>query len=137
MKRRLVYIIVAVMSLAFFSGLFWFYETQYLVGRASVSQYSFSPDTSYVFVSPLRAKANGQEKQRLTVFVLNNQGLGVLGKKVVLENTKNLNVEVIQGLTDNFGKAVFDISTTQAGDYYLDVKVEETSLAQKARLSFY
>lgn len=123
--------------LILFSGFFWFYETQYITGHASASRYNFSVDNSYIFVSPLRASANGQEKLRLTVFVLNNQGLGAMGKKITLSNTEGLLVEAVQGASDDLGKAIFDISSQKAGEYYIDVKVEGTSLSQKARLSFY
>lgn len=137
MRSKLFYLILAVFVLVLFSGFFWFYETRYMLGRASVSQSSFSIDNSYVFISPLRAKANGQEKIRVTVFILNNQGLGVLGKKVTLENIAHLTIDSIQGLTDNFGKAVFDVSSNQAGDYFVEIKAENDKLSQKANLSFY
>lgn len=129
----LIILLVFLLSVSFF----WIYEAKIFVGRASVSQTTFSVDNSYVFATPLRAKANGQEKIRVTVFMLNNQGLGVMGKQVVIGQNENLDIETIQGLTDQLGKAVFDISSDRAGEYYLEVKVEEAVLPQKIRLSFY
>ncbi len=136
MKRVVVIFSIFLLILLLFSVFFWFYEARYFVGRASVSKQSFSIDNSYLFVSPLRANANGREKIRISVFILNNQGLGVMGKKVVLGNNPNLKINIIQGLTDNFGKAVFDVSSGKKGEYYLEVKVKETVLPQKAHLSF-
>ncbi|QQG44283.1 MAG: Ig-like domain-containing protein [Candidatus Roizmanbacteria bacterium] len=136
MNRKFFYVLMVLVVLISFSGFFWFYETQYMVGRADVSRYSFSADNSYIFVSPLQAKANGQEKIRITVFILNNQGLGVMGKKVTLEPVPHLSIEAIQGLSDNLGKSVFDVTANQAGEYYVSVKVEDTSLNQKAHVSF-
>jgi len=107
------------------------------VGRASVINYAFSIDNSYLFVTPLRAKANNQEKIRITVFVLNNQGLGVMGRRVSVGADANLNAEAIQALTDSYGKAFFDIAGTKAGEYFLEVTVDDTKLKQKAHLSFY
>jgi hypothetical protein len=140
----LIILFVFLLSVSFF----WIYEAKIFVGRASVSQMTFSVDNSYVFATPLRAKANNQEKIRVTVFVLNNQGLGVMGKQVVVGDvgtnvrtgrdlSLQLNIETIQGLTDQLGKAVFDISSSKAGEYYLEVKVESIVLPQKVRLSFY
>jgi len=107
-----------------------------MTGRASVSQSSYSIDNSYVFVTPLKARANGQEKIRITVFVLNNQGIGVMGKKAFVALDPNLNVESVQGLTDSYGKAFFDVSANKAGEYFLEVKIDDTPMKQKAHLSF-
>jgi len=130
----LIFFLLVLISFSFFFGL---YEVRFFKSRASVSQASFSVDNSYLFVSPLRAKANGQEKIRITVFVLNSQGLGVLGKEVFLSRDPSLSIDIVQGQTDNFGKAVFDVSSTKAGEYYLEVSVDGQRLPQKAHLSFY
>jgi hypothetical protein len=120
-----------------FSGFFWLYEVRYNVSRAGITSYSFSIDNSYLFVTPLRARANSQEKVRITAFVLNNQGLGVMGKKVFVSADPNLAIESIQGLTDAYGKAFFDVSASKGGEYYLEITVDDAPLKQKAHLSFY
>jgi len=137
MKKHLIFLILFLLILVSFSFFFGLYEVRFFKSRASVSQASFSVDNSYLFVSPLRAKANGQEKIRITVFVLNNQGLGVLGKELFLSPNPDLSVDIIQGQTDNFGKAVFDVTSTKPGEYYLEVSVDGQKLPQKAHLSFY
>jgi hypothetical protein len=137
MKKNLFFLILFLLILVSFSFFFGLYEVRFFKSSASVSQASFSVDNSYLFVSPLRAKANGQEKIRITVFVLNNQGLGVLGKELFLSSNPDLSVDIIQGQTDNFGKAVFDVTSTKPGEYYLEVSVDGQKLPQKARLSFY
>ncbi len=137
MKRVFYLLIIFFIVLLAFSGFFWLYEVRFKVGRASVTNYAFSIDNSYLFVTPLRARANRQEKIRVTVFVLNNQGLGVMGRRVSLGVDQNLNTEAIQALTDSYGKAFFDIAGTKQGEYYLDVTVDDAKLKQKAHLSFY
>ncbi|MDH7475900.1 MAG: hypothetical protein QHH09_00310 [Microgenomates group bacterium] len=137
MKNKIFYLVLFLFILVIFASFFWFYEARYFVGRASVSSASFSIDNSYLFITPLKAKAGSGEKIRLTVFVLNNQGVGVANKRISLIQDPNLFVEVIQNPTDNFGKAVFDISSNKAAEYYIEVKVEGKSLLQKAHLSFY
>ncbi len=137
MKKNLALLIAALVFLAIFSGFFWLYEVKFNVTKADVSAYSFSIDNSYLFVTPLRARANGQEKIRVTIFVLNNQGLGVMGKKVFLAEDNTLTIETIQGLTDSLGKAYFDVSTTKPGEYYVAVSIDNIALNQKAHLSFY
>lgn len=136
MKKSLIILLIALLTLISFSFFYWFNEVKFFKIKADVSQASFSVDNSYVFVSPLRAQANGQEKVRLTVFILNGQGLGVLGRKVELGNDSNLKIETIQTITDQLGKAIFDISSTKAGEYYLDVSVDDQKLKQQGHLSF-
>lgn len=137
MKRSIILLLLVLLILLGFSFFFWLYEVRYFIGRATVIQSSFSLENSYLFVSPLRAKANKEEKIRTTVFILNNQGLGVPAKKVYLYDHPDLNIETIQGLTDGFGKAVFDVSSSKAGEYYIEVYAEGRRLNQKAHLSFY
>ncbi len=136
MKKPVVFGLFFLVILLAFALFFGLYEVQFFTNRASIKRVSFSVDNSYVFITPLRAKANTQEKIRVTVFVLDDQGLGVLGKKVILGQNEALNVENIQALTDNFGKAYFDVSASKVGEYFLDVKVDDESLKQNAHLVF-
>lgn len=137
MKRTIFFSLIFIIILIIFVSFFWLYEVQFKVGRASVTSLSFSIDNSYIFITPLRAKANSQEKIRLTVFLLNNQGLGVAGKKVGVGSGSSLTTEAIQGMTDSFGKAIFDISSVKPGEFFLEVTAEQVVLKDKAHLSFY
>lgn len=94
-------------------------------------------ENSYLFASPLRAKADGMEKIRLTVFLLDGNGMGVAKKTVEVNRETNLNVEEIQKVTDDSGKAVFDISAAVSGQYFLAAKTEGKEMAQKVRVVFY
>lgn len=96
-----------------------------------------SAENSYVFVNPLRAQANGKDKIRVTVMLLNGSGLGVLGKKPIISVDSRLMVDKVQDTTDSLGKALFEFSSTTPGEYYLEVKVDNTILVQKAKLVFY
>lgn len=137
MKKIILGFILFLIALILFTGYFFFNETKYFITKASVTQTSFSKDNSYLFVSPLRAKADGDENIRVNIFILNNQGLGVVGKAIALGRNDNLIVEAVQAITDQYGKAVFDVSSTKAGEYYIEVMIDGTTLPQKAHLSFY
>jgi len=136
MNKGILFLILLFIGLLLVSSIFWLYEAKYFVGNARALQSDFLPENSYLFVSPLRAAANNQEKIRVTVFVLNNQGLGVSARNVSLENQPNLRIEGVQAQTDSFGKAVFDISSNKPGEYFLGVQVDGRNLPQKVRLSF-
>lgn len=127
-------IIISVLFL--FSGLFWFVQVQYFTGRAQVVVDAYSKDNSYVFVSPLQASAADGERIRLTVILLNNQGLGVVGKMVRLENIGGLEINEVQPVTDTRGKAIFDISSKVPGEYYPSVIADNGQLPQKPKISF-
>jgi len=136
MKRSIMFFVILLLVIVGFVGAFGLYEVKFFTSRADVSKASFSIDNSYIFSTPSQARANGQEKIRLTVFILNNQGLGVLGKKIFIGTDPSLNIEAIQGLTDSYGKAYFDISATKAGEYFLEIKADDTALKTKADLLF-
>jgi hypothetical protein len=136
MKKNIFFLILFIIILTSFIFTFGLYEVKFLKSRASIKLTSFSQENSYIFITPLQARANGQEKIRLTVFILNDQGLGILGKKIYINRNEALNIEEIQSLTDNFGKAYFDISSNKPGDYYLEIKVDGETLNQKAHLVF-
>jgi len=102
-----------------------------------MTQVAVSSDNSYVFVTPLRVKADGQEKARVTVFILSSQGLGVLGKQVSLSNNISVTADSASQTTDSTGKVTFNYSSVTPGEYYLDVHVDDITLSQKAHLTFY
>lgn len=97
----------------------------------------FSPENSYVFASPLSVAADGKEKIRMTVFLLDTEGLGVEGQRVYLGQTTTLSIHEVQPITDSSGKALFDISSTQKGEYFIEVGVLGKVLPQRARITFY
>lgn len=136
MKKMPLFLILFIIILLVFVIFFGLYEVRFFSSRASIKSLDFSLDNSYVFITPLRARANGQEKIRITVFVLNDQGLGVQGKNVFLSPHEALNIDNIQGLTDNYGKAYFDVSATKPGEYFIEIKIDNKSLRQAAHLTF-
>lgn len=138
MQKVVIGILLFIIVGMFFSGLFFFYEARYMSGRASTVTNSFSPENSYVISVPSKAKGDGNQKVRVTVFVLNGQGLGVMGRSVALTTPANSSMIVAstQSATDALGKAYFDISSGEAGEYYIEVKVDGFALPQKAHLLF-
>jgi len=106
--------------------------------RASVANNSFSPENSYVISVPNKAKGDGSQKIRVTVFILNGKGLGVLGKTIEITNPDavNITIDSIQPTTDALGKSYVDIASKNASEFYLEIKVDGIVLPQKAHLLF-
>ena len=138
MQKVIIGVLLIIIVFMFFSGLLFFYEARYIGSRASVVNSSFSPENSYVIVNPTKAKVNGVQKVRISVFVLNGQGLGVLGKAIQIPNpdAQNIVIDMLQSKTDAMGKAFADVSSKAPSAFYLDIKVDGEVLPQKAHLFF-
>lgn len=97
---------------------------------------SLSLSNSYVFASPVRASAGG-DLIRVTVFVLDDQGVGLYDKKVELKSKdQSLSIKDIQSMTDETGKAFFDISSTVKGSFDIEVLANGILLPQSIKVLF-
>lgn len=95
-----------------------------------------SVSNSYVFSSPVRAKANG-DLVRITVFLLDDEGNGIFDKKVDLKsNGQGLTIKEIQSLTDETGKAIFDVASTNPGIFNLEAFTDDLVLPQKVKVIY-
>ena len=95
-----------------------------------------SLSNSYVFASPIRALANG-DLIRVTVFLLDDEGNGIFDKKITLKpDSIMVNIKEVQSLTDETGKAVFDLSSTVTGTYTIEALSPETILPQRIKVVF-
>lgn len=92
---------------------------------------------SYLFASPLQAKADGKEMIRLTAFILDGRGLGVGNLEVRLTTSQSTTILAQQPYTDETGKAVFDLSSNTPGTLYAEASVYNQKIPQKIKLIFY
>jgi len=140
MKRQLIVILVIVLLLGI-SGTVWLVtnKTRYATNANTVvigDDSQISTENCYLFASPLEALANGREKIRVTIFVLDGRGRGIPGITVFLGIDQRLAVTGIRPLTDELGRAMFDISSTTAADYYLDAQADRVAIPQRLKISF-
>ncbi len=107
-------------------------------GRASSGGDSnlFSIENSYLFISPLEAKADKTERIRVTVFLLNSEGLGVANQRVSLRTPNELIIEDIQPQTDNYGRAIFDLLSQTPGEYFVEALVNNLSVGEGVKVKF-
>lgn len=98
---------------------------------------SIDKQNSYIFASPLRAKAKGQEYIRVTVYVLDPTGNGVMGKRVEIKDaTNNVQIKSQSSVTDANGSAYFDIYSPLMGAFALQAYVEGEALEQNVTVVF-
>ena len=140
-KKGLVLAIVVLLILLFSLGFGVFFIGQ----RTAFWGRAFTPgagvgevalDNSYLFASPLSAQAGGKEKIRVTVFLLDSQGRGVPGKVVFLGQDEKLKIDSVQAVSDNLGRALFDISSASPADYLIEARVDNQVLPQRVKLNF-
>ena len=105
-------------------------------GGVAAPSADISTDNSYVFASPISANADGTSVIRVTVFVLNGQGLGVAGQQINIKTSGPLKVEAVAAQTDNFGRAIFDLSTAKSGNYTISAEVKGLTLPQTVSVAF-
>lgn len=138
-SRRNLYLIVVMLIIFLSTTAILVYYIRYQTSIAPVTS-SFkllnnvSVINSYVFASPVRAKASS-DLIRVTVFVLDDQGGGVYDKKVSLTaNNSVLVIKDIQSLTDETGMALFDVSSSEANSYEVNVLIDGVILQQKLKV---
>lgn len=92
-----------------------FFLTFYVIPRVLVTLTKAVPvgivsiDSSYLLGDKLLAKADGQDKAVVNVFVLGRDGKGVMGKEVSLRGASK--IDPTTKITDNQGKAVFTLTS--------------------------
>jgi len=101
-----------------------------------LSSQSVSLENSYIFASPLKAKAGSGEKIRITVFILDGQGRGVFGKPVNLVGDLPFSIDSPQPTTDDLGTAIFDIESSSVGYFVIQATVDGKIIPQKIGVSF-
>ena len=100
-----------------------------------ITPQNISFDNSYLFASPLKAAVN-VERIRITAYILDGQGMGVSDKKVILGENESIRVYPISGVTDGFGRAIFDISSSQVGLFTIEASVDGKKLNQRVTVTF-
>ena len=95
-----------------------------------------SSTNSYMFLSPVSAQANNTERIRVSVFVLNDTGIGVSNQEVTLQHVPEVKIEAIQAVSDNYGRAIFDIYTQTPGNYSVSAQVNGRVIGETATATF-
>lgn len=133
--KKIIFIIILIFGLI--TAIFLVTQTTIFKSRASNTNNRLPvKENSYLFASPIQAKADGQEKIRITVFLLDSNGLGVSQQTVILKFPSILQIETLQSTTDDYGKATFNLSSTTPGKFEISASTSNFSLSQKINLLF-
>lgn len=126
------------LSIALIASVFLVLKTTVFVKKASTgNQSTIVLENSYLFASPLQAISDNKEKIRITVFILDGRGLGVVNQTISLSSSSQISITEIQNITDESGKAVFDLSSNIAGQFNVSAKTKNGTIPQQVKVVFY
>ena len=140
-KRGIVLAIIIFLILLFSLGA----TITFVEQRTSFFGRAFTPggnvgevvlENSYLFASPLQAQVDIKEKIRVTIFILDSQGKGVYGQPVFLGQDERLEITPIQAVTDELGRAIFDVAAKVPAEYLIEARVNNQILPQRVKVSF-
>lgn len=97
---------------------------------------ALSLENSYLFASPLSGLSDGSSIIRVTAIILDDQGMGLSGQQVTLKSQTGLTITQTQPLTDTFGRAIFDLTSSAPGNYTISAELKELTLPATVSVSF-
>ena len=136
-RSKNIYILLFLLLALFFSLILIFRTTVFYGKATSVNSSPIVLENSYLFASPLQAKADNQEQIRITAFLLDGRGLGVGNQNVQLISSQSVQTNPIQPYTDETSKAVFDLHSPVAGTYFIEASANGKKIPQKIKIIFY
>lgn len=89
---------------------------------------------SYVIGEKLLCKADGIDKCIVDVFIADNEGLPIMGKRISLKGIET--VKAINEVTDKLGKASFEVVSSSEGQYQIFAMVEGKALSRSVTITF-
>ncbi|MBU4397646.1 Ig-like domain-containing protein [Patescibacteria group bacterium] len=93
-----------------------------------------SINDSYVLGSKILARADGEDKCNVNVFLMDEKRKGVAGKRVELIGAKG--VVVIKDVTDGNGMASFEVTSDEMGQFELTAIAEGVPLNKGITVTF-
>lgn len=94
-----------------------------------------SSDKSLIFIWPLEVAANGEEQSEITVFVRNIKGRGMSNKQVQLTTTFG-DIQTTQKVTDEKGKVLFHLSSSNPGVAEIKAIVDNVTIKKDVSIQF-
>lgn len=142
-KNKLVSIAGAVLALVVLFGLANYVVPDLLVYMTKAGQGGkFSAANSYLFASPLIAKADNEQKVQVNVFLLDKEGHGVAGQNVVLNITPKAvssgvpEIFEIRPVSDSNGQAIFELTSLASGNFEITANVGGVMIPQMVVVTF-
>lgn len=120
------------------AGLFWI--AYYLVPRVLVTMTRATPggkvsfESSLVIGEKILAKADDKDECIVNVFIMDSDGKGVAGKRVVLTGLEK--VRANNEVTDSSGQIKYSMTSAVAGQFKVTATVEGVPLSKEVTVTF-
>lgn len=133
MKSLYYFFFILIIFLTLFLG-YVLYEINFTKTNTRANSSLVSSENSYVFTNPVCGSSKTQNI-RVTVFCIGN-GRGISNLPVQFESHPKLTISIVQGVTDETGKATFDVLSTEPIQTRLNVFCNSINLKSKASICF-
>jgi hypothetical protein len=136
MKKKTIVIVALVilgLGLVVFLGTSVIPKALTTLSKASGSE-SERVNKSYLLGEKIMAKANGEDKCIVNVFVLNIKGLGVGGKTVTLSGIED--ISPTSTISDKTGMAKFELGSKKPGQFEISAEVDGVPLPKTLKVTF-
>lgn len=133
--KTLTYLIVVVLGAAIV-----YYLSSNVIPRVLVSLTQAAPaqdvslESSIIIGEKVLAKADGEDKVKVNVFIMDKSGKGIKGKNVEL--TGSMAGLPMNGLTEDDGKSGFELSSNNKGQFKLGANVEGIEMGKYITVTF-
>lgn len=130
--------LILLLLMLLFSG-YMLYEGKIGVFQSRATFKEVSKDNSLAVSIPSCVKADGDEVSRLQIYCLNGRGLGEpnISVSVVPSSVaQGIDIQPIQGTTDDTGKAIYDVRSTTEGFFDLTISCGDTIIKSDHRTCF-
>lgn len=134
-KIILAVLILVIILLVVFGAYYLTQTKTGFFGKANTPE-TYSLDNSYLFASPITASAGGNEKIKVSAFLLSGEGRGVSNKRINLVSQPALTISEVQPETDAKGQAIFEIFAPGAGRYIIQAAIEGNVFPQSVTVTF-
>ena len=95
-----------------------------------------SETNSYIYTSPVNTDADGESQIRITIYVLDGQGIGVPGQELNFSKTPGVIYIYEQNITDGYGRAIVDAVSRSPGNYTIRAYLANGVFLKEAVISF-
>lgn len=90
--------------------------------------------SSYIVGSKLLAKANGEDSCVVNVFLLDKNGMGVVGKRIALTGVDSFKTN--NEMTDKNGQVTFEVRSKVEGQFKVGATIEGVPMGKALTVTF-
>jgi hypothetical protein len=139
MRTYFVIFSLLLMLLLVLASTYFIYEERTFIFQSRANVQLVDSENSLAVATPSCVPADSTSISRLQVYCLNSRGLGEPGMIVSVKpsnSVQDLEITAIQGSTDQYGKAIFDLKSGTEGIFELTIMCGDVVVKSNHRACF-